>query len=276
MKMQTLIIVLLPFAILAGEGATVGEQFSEKYEEWIRYISKPEICAQSTATGRINNQAFDAIVRLGVPALPYVAQKLENDGRATVIWHAICRIAKVRIRSEYDIRTGKISFPEFPESIEGENIYLYWWKKGRFTTEARFNMLYAEWKSYKKTGSTNEIDCAYQHIVNLGLPVLPYLVNVVEESPEFVVAVSELSGGDVPKNAKPEECKIWWEKNKERYILPPSEDVIPQSHVGDAKISVALPNHTGGATTKNMNRKESTSAKDSRSDGGKVLCDDSN
>ena len=244
---------------------SIEAEFEQRYKAWREWVSKNSVRSTYTAC----KEYYD-IIALGVSAIPFMIGKMEECFDDFHLSTAVSIVSK----REFGIE-------EWPadclgDSITAARMYINWWRVGRFQTGAQFRDLYARWCKLEGVKMHDDAAKVYRQIVNLGLPVLPYLVDVVEESPEFVVAISELSGGDMPKNAKPEECKVWWGKNKERYILPPSEDVIPQSHVDDAKISVALPNHTGGATTKNMNRKESTSAKDSRSDGGKVLCDDSN
>ena len=198
------------------------EIFERRYLAWKESVN-PNAYLQSTARGRVDNLEFQAIVDLGPSALPHIVAKMESDATGDVLWHAIRRIAKVRIREKYDASTNSMHFPDYPELKKGVNVYLHWWRVGRFQTGARFKELYVRWCGLDGEKKHDDAGKVYRQIVNLGIPVLPYLVGVVDEHPEFVVAVAELSGGDLPKNAKPEECKAWWEKNKERYTLPPAE-----------------------------------------------------
>ena len=94
-----------------------------------------------------------------------------------------------------------------------------------------------------------EADRVYRQIVNLGLPVLPCLVDVVDEHAEFIAAVSELTDGALPKNAKPDECKAWWEENKERFTLPPlspSDEGSSQSKSAGKTEASSLPQSVNG------------------------------
>ena len=68
---------------------------------------------------------------------------------------------------------------------------------------------------------------AYRRIVDLGIPVLPYLVEHVGEQPEFVAAISELSGEALPQNATAADCRQWWEENKQKFELPGREETSP-------------------------------------------------
>lgn len=224
------------------------EMFERRYLSWKESV-KSTAWLKSTARGYVDNLEFQAIVDLGPSALPHIVAKMESDAAGNVLWHAIRRIAKVRIREKYDAATNSLLFPDYPELKKGENVYLHWWRVGRFQTETRFRELYVRWCELDGEKSHDDAGKVYRQIVNLGLPVLPYLVDVVEGHPEFIPAVSELSNGALPKNAKPEECMSWWRRNKERYTLPPAEDVLSQSSVADAKKSAVSPSHACGVTT---------------------------
>lgn len=196
------------------------KEFESRYVAWKTRVSGNSAYLQSTARAYVDNPEFRAIVGLGPSVIPYIVTKMESDAKSEVLWHAIRRIAKINIREKYDPSENRIVFPDFPGEGERENIYLYWWRVGRFQTETRFKKLYVQWCKFNGENRREEADKVYRQIVNLGLPVLPCLVGIVDEHSEFVAAVSELTDGAFPKNAKPEECKPWWEKNKERFTLP--------------------------------------------------------
>ena len=44
------------------------------------------------------------------------------------------------------------------------------------------------------------------------------------EQPEFVPAIVELSGGELPPTATVAACKQWWKKNKKKFELPGQAD----------------------------------------------------
>ncbi len=99
-------------------------------------------------------------------------------------------------------------------------MYVKWWKEGRFKTGECFAKLHAKWKTLKLEGKGKEAQETYQNIVDLGIPVLPYLIDKVEQFPDLIPAISNLSDGMLPLTATVGDCKQWWEKNKEKFELP--------------------------------------------------------
>ena len=240
------------------------EMFERRYLAWKESV-KPTAWLKSTARGYVDNLEFQAIVDLGPSALPHIVAKMESDAAGNVLWHAIRKIAKVQIREKYDAATNRLLFPDYPELKNGDNVYLHWWRKGRFQTSTRFEKLYAEWKTLRKEKKNDDAGRVYRQIVNLGLPVLPCLVGVVTEHSEFIAAVSELTDGALPKTANPEECREWWAKNKVRFALPPltpaEENSDQSANVGDSK-SVEPPSRVAnGAATNATVRCEFESCK---------------
>ncbi len=104
--------LLIACSMVLPDKNSVEEEFNSKYLKWKEYISQPVVKIQSTAKGRIENPFFAAIVDIGPAALPFIADKIEQDPEADVLWHAIEKIAKINIKGVYDKITNKIIFPD--------------------------------------------------------------------------------------------------------------------------------------------------------------------
>jgi hypothetical protein len=174
------------------------------------------------------SREFGEMIKLGPAVIPFVVEQIETNPDEY-------DFALVRVISRLtDYRFGVDEWPDVEPGDEalGHNrrrvlTYIRWWKKWRFKTEERFAERYAEWHRLLDEGKTEEAQKAFRRIVFLGTPVLPYLIERVEQEPEFVGAIAKLTvrwDGGSPTNATPAECRLWWEKNKAKYELPPLED----------------------------------------------------
>jgi len=162
---------------------------------------------------------FKEITNLGLPALPYIARKMEYDTNGGLLWKAIEVIAKVKILGEYDRNTNKVVFPQFPELKPGESTYLYWWREGHRLTQNQFNELYSKWNQVKESDN-EESEKIYQRMINLGIPVIPYMIKEIEKGDSGLVpAVSYLTDGEIGEDASPVECIQWWNSNREKWII---------------------------------------------------------
>lgn len=162
---------------------------------------------------------------MGPPVLPLVVEKIKQEPEAEILWHIIRRVAKVEIRRAYVREESRFSFPDYPEAPLSENVYLYWWREGRFKTEELFDGLYSHWQTLKSEDKKAEAQKIYKAIVNLGLPVLPYLADKITEEPELMGAFLELTEAKLPQTATPADCIQWWEKNQPALALPPRSSV---------------------------------------------------
>ena len=196
--------------------------FEAKYQAWIEFCSSAGVKFLSHAGPTFTCNEFKEIVKLGLPALPYIAKKLEQDH---LLWKAIEDIAKVKIRGIYDKKTSEVVFPDFPEVKQGEDHYLYWWKEGHKLTKIKFDELYSKWKKAKEI---NDVDSEkyYQSMINLGLPVIPFMISKINDGDiEFVAAISQLTDGELKNDTSPLACRDWWNNNKERWTIIFDDDV---------------------------------------------------
>ena len=184
-------------------------KFEERYVAWKRWIAANAFRSTYTAC----REYYD-IMALGIPAIPLMIGKMENRFDDFHLSTAVGIISKREFDDE-EWPDGRIG-----DSIISSRMYIHWWRIGRFQTKMRFDGLYAQWCELASTGNVIGAKNAYRQIVNLGLPVLPYLVGIVHEHAEFVAAISGISDGALPSTATAEECEKWWEENKSAYTLP--------------------------------------------------------
>jgi hypothetical protein len=193
------------------------EQFETRYQAW------KEVCYElrglSQAGPRFTCNEFKEIVNLGLPALPYIARKMEYDSNRGLLWKAIEVIAKVKIIGEYDRETNKTVFPQFPELKPGEDPMLYWWREGHKLTPSQFNELYSNWRQMKESDN-EEAGKIYQKMINLGLPVIPLMIEKLENGDnDLLPAISVLTDGEISEDASPTECIQQWNNNKEKWTI---------------------------------------------------------
>ncbi len=221
-RMLILIAVLLAVStetILFSE-ESIERQFEAKYQAWRVYISTPELMIQSKATSHFTCPQFQEIVKLGVPALPYIANKMETTNDQ-FLWKAIEKIARVKIRGEYDKRKNMVVFPDFPNLRPNEDVYLYWYRSGRKQTPQRFESLYQERKILQSQGKAKEAQDKYQKIKDLGIDALPYIMQKIQQGDkDLIPLVSYLTDNTVKADASAAECLGWWKENKNKWIIP--------------------------------------------------------
>ena len=236
MKRYAIILILflelqLPGTVWAQQIGDRTSSFTIVYGEWKQYLQKsipPEVIVRSSISSNVfyDNDPFRKIVALGVPSLPEVMDRVSED---KLLIEALSQITKwkyhvVRIGKSPESYTWKVE--EFPqmckqgEPLDRLEIWKYWWREGRFKTNERFAELYNRWKSLKSEQEDKKALEVYQEIADLGILALPYLIEQVEQEPEFILVISKLSDGSLPPTATAKECVQWWEKNRPKFELP--------------------------------------------------------
>ncbi len=186
----------------------VQKAFEERYQAWRAWKEKHFLL--STFTG---SPEFDEIVNLGLPALPYVIEKMDNNPEDFHLGQAVRRISKRRFERA-DWPKGKLA-----GSRTKARMYLEWWKVGRHKTGERFERLYGEWKRLKSAGKTQEAQLKFKSIVFLGIPVLPHVIDKLEEEPDLIDAAAQLTDGQVDKRWSPQQAKVWWENHRSAWEI---------------------------------------------------------
>jgi hypothetical protein len=230
----TTVVLTVGAPILSGARPDVREArsaFEARYAAWREHRRRVSWGSSiSNWRGAIDSEQYRAMVRLGIPALPFMVEKVRED---PLIASAIEDIAKFRphIRSHRTQQGPLWTVDEFPDvrrpvgrPLDAGAIWLRWWHERRERTPEWFDQRYREWKRLKTEGKQEEAKQQYQLIVDLGLEALPLMVETMKKgSSDLVPALSKLTNGAVSEDAKPAECVQWWKQNKGDWTLPPPQ-----------------------------------------------------
>lgn len=180
--------------------------FETRYKEWRTWVDTHPLASTYTA-----NDSFFAIVDLGVPAIPFIVSKIQENKYDFHLGSAIVLITK-----------RKFDKDEWPEGKLGDSIalsemYVDWWKVGRHTTEKRFEELLHEWHGSVSNGNANKARQILRKMSDLGIPVLPYLVVQLKENPELIPVFLYLSAAPLELSASAEACVQWWNENRANF-----------------------------------------------------------
>lgn len=202
----------------------IKELFENKYNEWKGFMDSPASKMLSDSTGSYTPQ-YQEIINLGIPAIPYIIGKMENDHRLFIAVRLI---------------TKKWDWDKNMPAKDRVLWYLNWWKENRKQTPQQFEKLCRDAKTLKKEGREKESQEKKQDIIKMGLDVLPLIVDKIEDGesdliPAFVelTSVNTMQGSMVtgykrmvPEDATPSECLEWWAKNKKQWLLQPVESEL--------------------------------------------------
>ena len=61
-------------------------------------------------------------------------------------------------------------------------------------------------------------------IQELGIPVLPLLVEHYSEAPEYLSIIENLSSQHFPQKVSPNQLGDWWKQNEKLFFLPSKEE----------------------------------------------------
>jgi len=224
-------VLLGSFAMSIAVG-DAGRDLDRYYKEWALSLDKI-VGVKSNMDTRAcfdDNPYYQKIVGLGVEAVPLILTRMRTH---PFIATALLDITKWRYHIK---RTGDVpkefvwTVEEFPDEVgttgppDGIRLCERWWTEFRKQVPERFSTLYGEWQGLKKEGKSKEADEKFQRIKDLGIDVLPLLVEKVQKGDtDLIPAIAYLTDKKMPESATAAECISWWEANKEKWTLPPPE-----------------------------------------------------
>lgn len=196
-------------AVMSLAGFDLRRQFYTEYYAWKVY-TQTDGAGSSDPTDNVH---FQNILAMGPPVVPFVIHEMEQSHE----WRlddAVSTITKKR----FTIKDKSIlSHPGARAKL-----YIQWWYQGRQQTPQEFNELFSNWKECKLRGDKSNAGNYLIQIKRLGLPVLPMLVDKIEDGMiEFIPLVEWLTNGRVKlENLSPDNIRVWWERNKACWTLP--------------------------------------------------------
>jgi len=175
---------------------------------WGEDLRKNDPLALASITPR--NEYYDAIVDLGLPAVPYLIEKMKQ---------------------------GRLVFTEFVHEITGKRFTVYeegfpegaractkamieWWSNAREETPKRFEQLYSERKKLLDQGKDEEAKKKEIQIRCLGLAALPLIMEKAREGDTTLHPIVEGITNGKTKDMSQPQLATWWEKNQGQLRIP--------------------------------------------------------
>jgi hypothetical protein len=185
-------------------------QLENRLELWREYIQENLYSSDFT-----DNKHYREIIKLGIPASPYLIEKIEEGVGA--LGDAITIITKKRFE--------KYEQPEYIvwDSKSTATAVVKWWPKARKETPQKFRKLYTEWKNLKNQGKEKEKEEKekLEQIRALGIAALPMIIEKVRKGDkELIPIVSKLTNDQVDPNTSISKCFAWWRDNKQQWLIP--------------------------------------------------------
>lgn len=212
----------IPFNVLIANGDKVQNSvkniFENSYKQWRKYCDS--IKSSSIAMLRFKSPHYEKIVSLGPPVLPYVIEKTQEDTNFHWI-HWVCSdIAKV-------VKDPSIS-PWAKESTRD------WWEGGQKQVNERFDSTYSEWKKQVNQGDSLQAERTRKTIWALGIATLPRMIDKLHDGDYDVLPlIQDMTNNEV--EIRGETCEeqvenwlIWWINNKEKWLIPFSDQELPE------------------------------------------------
>ncbi|HSS22522.1 MAG TPA: hypothetical protein VLL54_20795 [Pyrinomonadaceae bacterium] len=103
-------------------------KFEDLYQAWKSFIESDDIRLSSVSKDYISNPHFEAIVKLGPEAVPYIIEKLETDESAHFLIHALEEIVHKKFTPE-EIEQGQARYG-VPLGNQGyAAMWRDWWRR---------------------------------------------------------------------------------------------------------------------------------------------------
>ena len=218
-------------ALADDTGTGTQQLFEVRYQAWQAYLMEHDVFSPRSDTPPdryFDNEPFRQIVALGIPAIPTLLAKSQTD---TLLAAALTDITKVEFHFRNEIlglRKERWTVDELPgvqwdHDPDDREVWRRWWTQERFHAPERFEKLCAERQALLQQGDAKGAQEKYERIQNLGIPVLPCLLDKIGQgATDLVPILSALTNGDVKPDASPADCAKWWNAHKQEWTLPPA------------------------------------------------------
>ena len=228
--MKKLVFIFMFFiSMFASDESETRKIFEEKFAKWYNHASHPDVTYSAEWSLKAKNKDYYEIVDMGVVVIPFIIEKIESKKKSvSSIRSALFKILKYKSNTLYNRETKKVIFIDFPEyNSKKKPFFDFWWYKGRKKIPQTLKTRYEEYKQLKSRRDVKGAEEKLQKIQNLGYDGLPVMIEMVKSGEvDLIPVISRLTAsekrGDVnlPASARAEEVLQWWEKNKERFLVP--------------------------------------------------------
>lgn len=219
----------VPTAAEARSQDELAREFERRYLAWRKHLQElpPSVSSEGDYRRFYENQEFEAIVELGVPAVPVIVAKFRQDQMLGSVLHRITKWMWNDTRVGPGPGQWVWIVDEFPDmkSTRGplpyRELWLRWWREGRQRTPQWFSERCAQWRALSRQGKTEEAKEKYQRMLEVGVGALPYIVERIGKGEtDLIPAMSALTDGRVKQDATPNECIEWWNAHKQDWLIP--------------------------------------------------------
>jgi len=208
-------LVALLAALAIGQDIDLKDRFEAEYRAW-----KEQVGEITPSSSPHYNEHMTEIVKMGVPALPLIIEKMEKHEYE---WD-------FQLKFAFSLITRKTFEKEdWPEGKPGgahtkAAMYIDWWHNGLKDTENSFNRHYQEWKKYQEEKNFEEAEKKLRNIKNLGIAAIPFMIEKIKEGDlEFIKKISDHTNESLNENASRDECIAWWNENRDKYTIVQDE-----------------------------------------------------
>ena len=205
--------IIVLFATLAfGQAADLKVRFESEYNAWKIVVEGNNI---SPSMAIANDHLYE-IVKMGVPVLPLIVEKMERkefyqDFQLELAFYLITR----KIFETEDWPQGKRG-----DAFTKAAMFIDWWHNGLKYTQNSFNRYYQEWKRYLAEKKEGEAEDKLLSIKKLGIAAIPFMIEKIEVGDlEFISIISDHTNESLNENASKDECIAWWNENKDKYTI---------------------------------------------------------
>ena len=227
------IAITLPVRVTAQPNtrAGIGQLFETRYWAWRQWLAghpDPQGFSSEGTRWAFNNVPYRQLVALGPRSVPCI---LARSGSDILLLDALGEISKFQFHLRNQaLRPGVVRWTvdelpgvQWSQPPDFRDIWRRWWNEVRFQTPERFAKLHDERQSLLKQGDAKGAQEKYQRIQDLGIPVLPCLVDRIGEgATDLVPIMSALTNGGVKGGARTQNRVKWWNQHKDEWTLPPA------------------------------------------------------
>jgi hypothetical protein len=222
-----------------GQDADLKSRFESEYRAW-----KEQVESQRFSSAPEFNEHFTKIVKMGIPVLPLIIDKMEKREFSMdfLLESAFYLISRKDFEKE-DWPKGKRG-----DSHTAAAMYIEWWHNGIKDTQNSFDHYYRQWKRDLAEKKEDEANNKLLSIRKLGIVAMPFMIDKIKKGDlKFVKIISDYSKIQYPvnyigegdlqsikiisdytseslnENASKDECIAWWNENKDKFTIVQDE-----------------------------------------------------
>ncbi len=219
-----LIFICLPLSAQSPEKALTKSVFETLVEDWKQEIQNDfRVSVSSSLEPYMKLKSFQKLMDYKAQVIPFFVEDMPKVGRGlegACFKSAVKKISKKRFEDEIRWEIMKREKTLF-------YTYIDWWENGEEQDIETFNALYASYQQSSKPEEKQELLTKIKH---LGIRLLPKVMEKINQGDEnFIPVIDHLTDGefnkrfkDQPGMSNKEKVQRWWQADKERWLVKPT------------------------------------------------------